>query len=180
MTMQGDVFSKHQHQTGFAYIGRIRIKAFSVRGVSDADTRLDVFDTLVAPTAATYAQSGYTVTVTKSAHGLSTGNVVGISFDDGTSGGGVAAANSGNFVITRTGADTFTITMINSVTITAGAVCRYVVVNQSVGGGWVMTIEADTGDIYNNYYPLPQQGILVYNAIYSDMDGAKSVNYWLG
>jgi hypothetical protein len=178
--MQGDVFSRHQHQTGFAYIGRTRIKAFSVRGAAAVDTRLDIFDSTVAPTAATYAQSAYTITVTSTAHGLSTGDSIGVSFDDGTSGGGTAAANSGNFVITRTGANTFTITAINSVTITAGAVCRYVVVDTNAGGGWVMTIEADTGDIYNNYYLLPQQGVLIHNAIYSDMDGAVSVNYWLG
>ena len=174
MSMQGDVFSRHQHQTGFAYIGRTRIKAFSVRGSAGADTRLDIFDSLVAPTTASYGQSLYTVTVTSNAHGLSTGDTVGISFD------GTPATNSGNYVITRTGANTFTITTINSLTVTAPEVCRYVVVDTDVGGGWVMTIEADTGDIYNNYYLLPQQGILIRNAIYSDMDGAISLNYWLG
>ena len=180
MSMQGDVFSKHQHQSGFAYIGRTRIKAFSVRGSAAADARLDIFDSTVAPTAATYAQSAYTITVTKSAHGLATGDTVGISFDDGDSGEGTAAANSGNFVITRTGADTFTITAINSITIDATAPCRYVVVNANAGGGWVMTIEADTGDIYNNYYLLPQQGILIHQGIYSDMLNVVSMNYWLG
>jgi hypothetical protein len=178
--MQGDVVSRHQHQSGFAYIGRTRIKAYSVRGTSGAAARLDVFDSLVAPTAATYAQSAYTVTVTKSAHGLSTGDVVGISFDDGDSGEGTAAANSGNFVITKLTDNTFTITMINSITIDATAPCRYVVVDPNIGGGWVMTIEAAAGDIYNNYYLLPQQGILIRNGIYSDMEGVVSMNYWIG
>lgn len=178
--MQGDVFSKHQHQTGFAYIGRTRMKAFSVRGTAGAVGRLDIFDTLVAPTAATYGQSAYTVTVTKSAHGLSTGDTVGIGFDDGTSGAGVAATNSGNYVITVTDANTFTFTTINSITINTGADCRYVVVDTNAGGGWVTTVEADAGDIYNNYYLLPQQGILIHRGIYSDMDGIVSLNYWLG
>ena len=180
MGMQGDVFSRHQHQTGFAFIGRTRIKAISVRGTAVADARLDIFDTLVAPTAATYAQSAYTITVTKSAHGLVTGNTVGISFDDGVSGGGTAAANSGNFVITKLTDNTFTITAINSITINATAPCRYVVVDANIGGGWVMTIEADAGDVYNNYYLLPQQGILVRQGIYSDMLNVISMNYWLG
>ena len=174
MSIQGDVFSRHQHQSGFAYIGRTRIKAFSVRGAAAVDTRLDIFDTLVVPTTASYGQSAYTVTITSNAHGLSTGDTIGISFD------GAPATNSGNYVITRTGANTFTITTINSVTITAPEVCRYVVVDADAGGGWVMTIEADSGDVYNNYYLLPQQGILIRNAIYSDMDGAVSLNYWLG
>ena len=174
MSMQGDVFSRHQHQSGFAYIGRTRIKAFSVRGAAAVDTRLDIFDTLVVPTTASYGQSAYTVTITSNAHGLSTGDTIGISFD------GAPAANSGNYVITVTDANTFTITTINSLTVTAPKVCRYVVVDADIGGGWVMTIEADTGDVYNNYYLLPQQGILIRNAIYSDMDGAVSLNYWLG
>jgi hypothetical protein len=43
-----------------------------------------------------------------------------------------------------------------------------------------MTIEADTGDIYNNYYLLPQQGVLIHQGIYSDMLNVISMNYWLG
>jgi hypothetical protein len=174
--MMSDVFSAHQHQTGFAYIGRIRIKAFSVRGTAGAVARLDIFDTVVAPTTATYGQTAKVVTVTSVAHGLVTGDRVGIAFDDGTGG----AANSGNYTVTVTGDDTFTIPMLNSISITAGAVCRYVPAPINPGGGWLMTIEADAGDIYNNYYLLPDFGILACQGIYSDMDGVISTNYWLG
>jgi len=176
MSMMSDVFSAHQHQGGFAYIGRIRIKSFSVRGTTGQVARLDIFDTVVAPIAATYGQTAKVVTVTSAAHGLTTGNRVGIAFDDGTGG----AANSGNYTVTVTGNNTFTIPMLNSVSITAGAVCRYVPAPINPGGGWLMTIEADAGDIYNNYYLLPDFGMLVCQGIYSDISGVVSINYWLG
>ena len=178
MAMQTDVRSYHQHQTGFAYVGRTRLKAYSVRGSSN-DGRLDLFDSITAPISATYAQSGTTVTVTSNAHGLLTGDEVGLSFNLGTSGGGTAAPNSTNYRITVTGDNTFTLTTINSTTISAGSVCRYAAETAN-GGGFIMTIIITAGDTFNNYYLLPGEGILVHNAIHATMTNVSSLSCWIG
>ena len=109
MTMQTDVRSVHQHISGFAVLGRTRVKGLSVRGTTAAPSRLDLFDTATVPVVASYAQTGYVITVTKNAHGLTNGQQLGIAFDDGTGG----TPNSGNFVITVVDANSFTVTTIN-------------------------------------------------------------------
>ena len=73
--MQTDVKSGHLNNSGFVVLGRNRLKAVSMVGTATAGT-LDIFDTTTAPVAATYARSGTTITVTKSAHGLATGDIV--------------------------------------------------------------------------------------------------------
>jgi hypothetical protein len=84
---------------------------------------IDVFDTSVAPvTTGTYGRSGTTVTVTQTAHGLTSGQEVGITF---AAASGVSAT-AGNYIITVTGVNTFTITDINSGTIATGTACNYV------------------------------------------------------
>jgi hypothetical protein len=55
----------------------------------------------------TYSRTGTTVTVTITAHGFSTGNVLAIDFTSGT-------ALDGNYTITSTGANTFTLTTVAS------------------------------------------------------------------
>jgi len=55
----------------------------------------------------TYSRTGTTVTVTMTAHGFSTGNVLAIDFTSGT-------ALDGNYTITSTGANTFTLTTVAS------------------------------------------------------------------
>jgi hypothetical protein len=77
--MQTDVKSGHLNNNGFVALGRTRLKALSTVGSSTAGT-LDIFDTVTAPVSATYARSTTTITVTKTAHGLATGDVVGLAF----------------------------------------------------------------------------------------------------
>jgi hypothetical protein len=55
----------------------------------------------------TYSRTGTTVTVTITAHGFATGNVLAIDFTSGT-------ALDGNYTITSTGANTFTLTTVAS------------------------------------------------------------------
>lgn len=55
----------------------------------------------------TYSRTGTTVTVTITSHGFSTGNVLAIDFTSGT-------ALDGNYTITSTGANTFTLTTVAS------------------------------------------------------------------
>jgi hypothetical protein len=132
---------------------------------------LDLFSTATAPVTATYAQSGATVTVTKSAHGLITGQVVGIAFAAGTGG----AAFSGNYSITRVDANTFTLTSPNAATITATPACVYV-----ANGTWLLTFESTAADTYQNYFLLPGEGILATQTVYAYMSNIDVVTVFYG
>ena len=120
MTMQYDVKGSHFSGSGLAVSGRVRLKNLIYLGTGTAGS-IDVFDTTTAPVAATYARSGYTVTVTKTAHGLTTGQSIGITY---AAASGVAAV-AGNYTITVLTADTFTITDLNTGTIAGGTACVY-------------------------------------------------------
>ena len=81
MSMQTDVLSAHTNQSGFMVIGRCRLKGFLAVSSSTAGT-VNVWDTTSTPTSMTYGRSGTTVTVTQAAHGLKTGDIVGLTFAD--------------------------------------------------------------------------------------------------
>jgi len=169
--MQTDVLCGHLHQSGYIVLqNRSRVKAVSYKGTASAG-QLDLFSTTTAPVTATYAQSGTTVTVTKSAHGLITGNVIGIAFALGTGG----AAFSNNYTITRVDANTFTLTSPNTATITAGAACVYV-----VNGTWLLTFESTAADTYQNYVLLPGEGILAPKTVYAYMSNIDVVTVFYG
>jgi hypothetical protein len=172
MAMQYDVKQGHLNQSGFFVLGRNRVKGISFFG-SGSDATLVLFDTTTAPVTAsvTYARSGTTVTVTKVAHGLVTGDVVGIHFDSNTS----VSATDGNYTITRTGADTFTLTDINSGNITSTA-AAYV----SGGGRWLMTYEIDATDTFSNAPFIPGEGVLAVNGIYALMTNIDSSQIFYG
>jgi hypothetical protein len=167
MGMQSDVLSAYLNQTGFILgSDRSRLKGVSAQGTSSAG-QLDIFATSVAPTAATYGQSGNTITITKEAHGLTTGTQIGIAYSPGTGG----TAMCGNVAITVTSPDTFTIACINSFSITAGAACRYVV----EPNGWLVTFSLAANDTFNNYYLLPGEGILADNKVFCTMTNLRAV-----
>ena len=172
MGMQYDVKQGHLNQSGFFVLGRNRVKGISFFG-SGSDATLVLFDTASVPVTAsvTYARSGTTVTVTKTAHGLSTGDVVGIHFDSNTS----QSATDGNYVITVTASSTFTLTDINSGTITSTA-ASYV----SGGGRWLMTYEIDSTDTFSNAPLIPGEGVLAVNGIYALMANIDSVQIYYG
>ena len=173
MGMQTDVLSGHLHQSGFIVSQNpCRIKSVSMKGTSNAG-QLDIFSTTTAPTTATYAQSGTTVTVTSNAHGLNTGDRVGIAFVLGTGG----AAFAGNYTITRTGANTFTLTSPNSASITAGASCVYV---SGALASWLMTFETTAGDTYQNYFLLPGEGVRSLLSTYCYMSNVDIVTVFYG
>ena len=166
MAMQYDVKQGHLNDSGFFVLGRNRIKAISFFGGGGT---LVLFDTTSAPvtSSVTYARSGTTVTVTKTAHGLATGDVVGIHFDANS---GVSATD-GNYTITVTGANTFTLTDINSGTITSTA-ALYV----SGANRWLITYETQATDEFQNSPIIPGEGVLAVNGIYaymSDIDAAQ-------
>ena len=170
MTMQYDVKQGHLNQSGFFVLGRNRVKGVSFYGGGGT---LVLFDTTTAPvtSSVTYARVGTTVTVTKTAHGLSTGNVVGIHFNSNSG----ASATDGNYTITRTGADTFTLIDINTGDITSTA-ALYV----SGANRWLMTYETHASDEFQNAPLIPGEGVLAVNGIYAYMSGIDGAQVYYG
>jgi hypothetical protein len=172
MGMQTDVKQGHLNQSGFFVLGRNRVKGVSWYG-SGTDGTLVLFDTTTVPVTAsvTYGRTGTLVTVTKTAHGLVTGDVVGIHF---AAASGVAATD-GNYSITRTGADTFTLTDINSGTVATSTAAAYV----SGGNKWLMAYENDATDTFSNAPVIPGEGVLATKGIYALMTnlGAAQIYY---
>ena len=166
--MQTDVKSGHLNNSGFVVLGRNRLKAVSMVGTATAGT-LDIFDTTTAPVAATYARSGTTITVTQTAHGLATGNVVGIAFATASGSSGT----NGNYVITVTSSSTFTVTDINSGTIAALTVATYAPL-------WLASYDTGASDLFGNFALIPGGGILVKNGIYLNMSNLLSANIYYG
>lgn len=171
--MQTDVLSGHLHQSGFIVAqSPSRIKAISIKGTASAG-QFDLFSTTTVPVAGTYGQSGTTITITKSAHGLITGDRVGITFTDGTGGG----AFPGNYTITKLTDNTFTITSPNSLSITAGAACLYVSGNLA---SWLVTFELNAGDTFQNYFLLPGEGIRSQLGTYAYMSNIAVATVFYG
>jgi hypothetical protein len=164
---QFDVLSAHINASGQLVNGRSRLKALIQIGTATAGT-VNMWDTTTAPTSVTYGRSGTTVTITNNAHGLQTGDVVGLTFAAGTGG----TATNGNYSITRTGANTYTITDINSGSITAGAA-------GSQGTRWLMSLDTNaTSDVV----PLliPGDGIVARNGIYGQMTNQTGLTIFYG
>jgi hypothetical protein len=168
MGMQTDVKQGHLNNSGFVVLGRNRLKAASTVGSATAGT-LDIFDTTTAPVSATYSRTAAVITVTKVAHGLVTGDVVGITFATASGSSGT----NGNYSITRTGADTFTVTDINSGTIAGGTAALY-------ASRWIASYDIGAGDLFGNFVLIPGEGVLVQNGIYLQMSNITSANVYYG
>ena len=170
MTMQYDVKQAHLNGSGILVVGPTRIKAISLTGSASAG-QLIMFDTLTAPvTTATYGRSGTTVTITQSAHGLANGQVIGIDFAAGTGG----TATNGNYVVTVTNSSTFTVTDINSGTITASPGLVYST------GKWLLTYDTAAGDSYNNSPVIPGEGVRVDTGVYAYTSNLTAANIFYG
>ena len=168
MAMQYDVKAGHLNNSGFVVLGRNRVKAISMVGTATAGT-LDIFDTTTAPVSATYARSGTTITVTKSAHGLADGSVIGLAFATASGSSGT----NGNYVITVTSSSTFTVTDINSGTIAGGTAAAYASL-------WIASYDTGASDLFGNFALIPGEGILVKNGIYFSMSNLLSANVYYG
>jgi hypothetical protein len=169
MGFQYDVKQAHINTSGFLVKGRNRVKAISFTGSATAGS-VTLFDTMTAPvTTATYGRSGTTVTVTSTGHGLVTGDVIGVDFDAGTGGTGT----NGNYAITRVNANSFTLTDINSGSITAGAGMAY-------STRWLMTFDVSAEDTYNNVSLIPGDGVVAYNGVYALLTNAAATNIFYG
>lgn len=167
--MTSDVRSAQIHQSGFMLPNeRIRIKGISIRGTADAG-QLDLFATDTAPVSATYGQSGTTITFTSNAHGLKTGDVIGVAYSVDGSG---RASTCGSRTITVVDADTFTAPCINSFTVTAGTACRYVVGTNE----WLFTATIAATDIFQNFLDIPGAGLLAKQKPFASLINISSAN----
>ena len=155
MAMQYDVKTSHLSGSGLMVSGRVRLKNLIYLGTGTAGG-IDLFDTLAAPVSATYARSGYTVTVTSTAHGLVTGQNIGITFSAASS----VSATAGNYIVTKLTADTFTITDLNTGTIAGGTACIFST------GKWLGGYNTSTG-VQPFQVIVPGEGVLAQTGIYA-------------
>jgi hypothetical protein len=172
MTMQYDVRQAHINQSGLLVPYSTRVKAVAFVGTATAG-QFVLFDTTTAPVSAsvTYARSGNTITVSKTAHGLLAGDKIGIDFDSGSGG----AATPGNYIVATASANSFTITDINSGTITGTPAAVYST------GGWLMTFDVAAADIYNNgSSTMPGEGLFARNGVYAYMVNMAAVSVFYG
>jgi hypothetical protein len=166
---QTPVKQAHLNGSGFFVLGRNRVKAISFTGTATAGF-VSLFDTAVAPVAtATYGRSGTTVTVTSTAHGLVTGQVIGVDWNNGTGG----TATNGNYPVTVTNANTFTITDINSGTITGSPGLVY-------ASRWLLTYDVSASDTFNNSPFIPDDGVIAVDGIYAYMSNVTACNIYYG
>ena len=168
MTMQYDVLSAHLNVSGQMVVGRNRLKGLISMGTATAGT-VNFWDTTTAPVAITYARSGTTVTVTHVAHGLSTGNAVGLTF--GADGSGRAATN-GNYLVTVLTADTYTVTDINSGTVTASTA-------GTEGTRWMASFDTNTGSDVTTLL-IPGEGMLARTGIYAQLTSQTGLTIFYG
>ena len=173
MGMQTDVLAGHLDVSGFiAPTGRNRVKQITFQGSGGGAGVVEIFDTTVAPTSATYGRSSALVTVTKSAHGLATGDRVGIGFSAAAG----ASATDGNYVITVVDSSTFTFTDPNSGTVTAGTACRYV----NSGARWLVSFGTSTSVTTPVAILIPGEGLLAALGIYASISNTSYVTVFYG
>jgi len=174
--MQTDVLSAHLNSSGFAVLGRYRLKNFLYVASATAGS-ISIYDTTAVPVAAGtgYSQSAYTVTVVSSAHGLKVGQSIGITF---AASGGVSATNGNYAVATVADANTFTITDINSRTISASVACTFTT------GRWMTSVDTaaltTSGVPQNQAVLIPGEGIVAYTGMYILMSNQTGVTIYYG
>ena len=170
--MQTDVLSAHANQSGFLMSGRTRLKGFLAVSSATAGT-VNVWDATTTPTTATYARSGNTITVTLAAHGLTTGQNIGLTFAPAS---GTSATN-GNYTVTVLTSSTYTVTDINSGTIIAGTACTQ-------GTRWLTSFDTSavttSGTAQTVYVLLPGQGMVVQNGLYAQLANQDSFTVYYG
>ena len=171
MGMQYDVKQAHLNSSGYLVKYPVRVKGLSYTGTATAGyvVLFDTATTTPVSSSVTYAQSGTTVTVSKTTHGLTTGTIIGIHF---LSNSGVSATD-GTYSITRVDANTFTLTDINSRTITSTAAVYAV-------GKWLMTYEPVATDIFANVPFIPGEGIHAASGVYAEMVNMDSAQIIYG
>ena len=166
MAMQYDVYSAHVNITSQMVVGRTRVKGMSITGGASAGYTY-LWDTTTAPVAVTYGRSGTTITVTNNAHGLTTGDQVGLVLGAGTGGQGT----TGNYIVTVLTANTYTVEDINSGSVTAGAAGLQ-------GTRWLTSIDLGANEAVA--LPLPGEGLLANNGVYASITNLSGLTIFYG
>jgi len=173
MGMQTDVLAGHLDVSGFIVpAGRYRVKQITFQGSGGGAGVVEIFDTAVAPITASYGRTGTLVTVTKSAHGLSTGDRVGIGFSAAAG----ASGTDGNYVITVVDSSTFTVNDPNTGTVTPGTACRYV----NGGARWLVSFGTAQSVTNPVAVLVPGEGILAAFGIYASISNTSFVTVFYG
>jgi hypothetical protein len=76
--------------------------------------------------------------------------------------------------VTRIDADSFSVTDINSGTITGTPAAVYAV------GRWLMTYEVDSTDVFQNAPFIPGEGVLANTAVYGYMSNIAAAQIYYG
>lgn len=158
--MQYDVKAAHLNQSGIAVAFSVRLKQITLSGNASQSGKMVFFDCITAPvTNANYGRSGNIVTISSTAHGLNTGDFVGISYNSSSG----LSATDGNYQVVRVDANTFTIEDLNSGTVVnAGTGCQYVTgINR-----WVSTYETLAGATATQQLLVPGEGLLCKQGVY--------------
>ena len=162
--MQTDVLSAHLNQSGLLVAERARLKGYVSTGTNVAGT-VNIWDSTVAPTSATYGRSANTITVASNAHGLVPGQGVGLTF-------GPNGATNGNYIIQTATTNAFTVTDLNAGTVTAGTACNY-------NTRWLMSYDTNVNnDIV--YVLVPGEGIVARNGIFATLSNQTSLTIYYG
>ena len=173
MGMQTDVSAGHLDVSGFIVPnGRYRVKQITFQGSGGGAGVVEIFDTIVAPISATYGRSGTLVTVTKSTHGLATGDRIGIGFSAASG----ASGTDGNYTITVVDSSTFTLDDPNSGTVTPGTACRYV----NSGARWLVSFGTLVSQTTATAVLIPGEGILAAKGIYASISNTSFVTVFYG
>lgn len=172
--MQYDIVSKRTLVTGLVFSGRTRVKGVMTSGTATAGV-LTLWDTssfaalVTTPTYGRAITSGL-ITITHASHGFTTGTTRGFLFTAGTGGTGTA----GNYPITVTDANTYTVVDVNGVAaITAGAALV-------TSDRWITTIDTPATTLTTATLSFPGEGILVYNGIYVQMTNLTGATVFHG
>jgi hypothetical protein len=163
MTMQYDVKSSHVTASKTVTNYAVRLKSVTVSPASASARNMAVADPTVKQSG-TYVRlaSSTTVTVTITAHGLTTGQRVAVDFTSGT-------AVDGIYPVTVTGTDTFTIvTALN--TATSGNVTIYT----------SLLLEIDTYNIIGLPVLIPGEGIYCQNGMFVCVGGSVTATVFYG
>ena len=167
MAMQYDVLSAHINVTGQMIVGRNRVKGLVLTNGASAGN-LYLWDTTTAPVAATYGRSsGGLITVTLNAHGLNTGDQVGLVFAAGTGGQGT----TGNYTVTRVNANSYTVQDLNAGAVTAGAAAIQ-------ARRWLTSVDIAASEVVTLL--IPGEGVLATNGVYATVTNLTGVTLFYG
>ena len=162
--MLTDVLSAHLNQSGLLVPTRARLKGFVNTGTNAAGT-VNIWDSTVAQTSATYGRTGNVITVTSNAHGLLPGQSVGLTF---AANGGT----NGNYIIQTAATNTFTVTDINAGTVAPGTAC-------GLNTRWLMSFDTNANNDVVTML-IPGEGIVARNGIYAQLTNQTSLTIYYG